>query len=126
MTKTITVGGANVTMKADGDAAGQVEAVFATMDVVDHDDDVMLPKSIGDQQVLMSAYGHASWGSFFGGSGPMPIGKGRVFERGNDGVFDGLMDVADPDVMKTFKRMQFLGDQQQWSFSLQDVAATQW
>ena len=124
MTKTITVSGSAVTLKADGDVAGEVSSVFATLDVIDKDNDVMLPKSIGDQRVLMSAYGHASWGGMFSGAGPMPIGKGRIFERGNEAVFEGNMDVADPDVLKTFKRMQFLGDQQEWSFSLDDVKAS--
>ena len=124
MTKTIVVSGDAVTLKAEGDVAGEVTSVFATMDVVDHQDEVMLPKSIGDQRVLMSAYGHGSWGGMSSGAGLMPIGKGRIFERGNEAVFSGRMDVADPDVMKTFKRMQFLGDQQEWSFSLDDVKST--
>ena len=40
---------------------GEVRAVFATLDVVDSDGDVIRPGAIGDQEVLISSYGHGSW-----------------------------------------------------------------
>ena len=115
MTKTITVSGNNVTLKADGDVAGDVSAVFATLDVVDRDNDVILPKAIGDQRVLMSSYGHGSW------MGAMPIGKGRVFERGNEAVFEGSMFMDMDHAKQTFDLIKAVGDQQEWSFSLDNV-----
>jgi hypothetical protein len=59
---------------------GIVEAVFATLNVVDLDGDIMVPGAIGNQDVIVSAYNHATW------KGALPVAKGRVREVGNEAV----------------------------------------
>lgn len=101
-------------LKADDDA-GTVTAVFATLSVVDHQGDRILPGAIGEQQVRMSAYQHGSW------HGALPVGKGRVFERGNEAIFEGrffLNTVAGREHYLTVKEM---GDLQEWSFALPEM-----
>lgn len=65
-------------------ALGQVEAVFATLDVVDRDNDVTVKGAFKDgAPVSISAFGHKSW------EGALPVGKGTIQERGNEAVFTG-------------------------------------
>ena len=118
MTKTITVSGSAVTLKTDSDAAGEVTAVIATLNVIDRQGDVILPKAIGEQQVRMSAYGHGSWPEL---GGQWPVGKGRVYEKGEEAVFEGRMFMGLKHAADTFNLVREMGDMQEWSFSLQDV-----
>jgi len=90
---------------------GTVKAVFATLGVVDHDGDIIMPGSIvNGQKVRLSAYNHKSWGD------AMPVGKGMISEIGNELIFDGqfFMDIqAAADTYKTVKNLDDLGE---WSF----------
>jgi hypothetical protein len=52
---------------------GAVRAIISTMNVVDHDGDLVLPGAFGQQRVIISAYGHGSW------QGALPVGKGRIY-----------------------------------------------
>lgn len=99
------------------EATGEIKAVFATLDVIDRDGDVLLPKSIGTQRVRLSAYGHQSW------AGAMPIGKGEVVEQGNEAIFAGRVFLDMPHAKEQFDLVRNMGDLQEWSFSLQDVVA---
>lgn len=65
------------------DTPGSVRAVFATLNVVDKHDDVTLPGAFGNQKVVISAYQHSSWMS------ALPVGKGRIFEEGQEAIFEG-------------------------------------
>ena len=67
----------------DCDSKGFLKAVFATLGVVDKDGDVVHKGSIGKQDVLISAYQHKSW------DGALPVGKGRVYEKGDLAIFEG-------------------------------------
>lgn len=91
--------------------AGQVKAVFATLGVVDHDGDIILPGSIvNGQTVRMSAYNHASWG------GALPVGKGTIVEIGNELVFNGQFFMDTEGGAETYKTVKGLGDLGEWSF----------
>jgi hypothetical protein len=91
---------------------GQVQAVFATLNVVDHDGDVTL-KGAFDQgaEVRISSYNHASWGP-----GQLPVGKGTIREVGEQAILDGqfFMDtVAGRDTFTVVKELGQLGE---WSY----------
>jgi len=65
------------------DEAGHIEAAFAQLNVVDHDNDVTLPGAFPKKDVPMSAYGHSSW------EGALPVGRGTIEEAGDWAVFKG-------------------------------------
>jgi HK97 family phage prohead protease len=98
------------------DEAGTVKAVFATLGVIDHDGDIVLPGAIENgAKVRISAYNHTSW------SGALPVGKGTISEVGNELIFDGgfFLDMASGS--ETYKAVKNLGDLGEWSFGF-DVA----
>jgi HK97 family phage prohead protease len=91
--------------------AGAVKAVFATLGVVDHDGDIILPGSIPNgHEVRMSAYNHASWG------GSLPVGKGTIAEVGNELVFNGQFFMDTSHGADTYKTVKGLGALGEWSF----------
>lgn len=94
------------------EAEGRVRARFAKLggDIPDKDGDIMAHGSIGEQNVLMSAYGHTSWG------GALPVGKGRVFERGDEAIADLQLFVKTPHGADTFNTLVGLGSLAEWSF----------
>ena len=106
-------------LKAD-DEKGTIEAVFATLNVVDSDGDRILNGAIGDQTVIMSGYGHASWG---GGLDGLPIGKGRVFERGDEAIFEGKFFLDTYAGKETYATVKNIGNLQEWSFALPEIDA---
>jgi len=115
MNKTLT----GVTIKnAD---MGEVEAVFSTFDVVDHDNDVTVKGAFTEgARVVISAYGHKSH------VGELPVGYGTIHEVGNQAVLKGrfLLDTAHG--RDTFATVKALSEQglQEWSYSLDDVKAS--
>ena len=104
-------------LKADDDK-GTIEAVFATLNVIDSDGDRILNGAIGDQTVIMSGYGHASWG---GGLDGLPIGKGRIFERGDEAIFEGKFFLNTFAGKETYATVKNIGNLQEWSFALPEV-----
>lgn len=93
------------------DEAGAVKAVFATLGVVDHDGDIVLPGSVENgAKVRISAYNHASW------SGALPVGKGTIAEVGNELVFEGGFFLDTSAGADTYKTVKALGDLGEWSF----------
>lgn len=101
--------------------AGTFEAVFATLDVVDADEDVILPGSIGRQEVVVSQYNHGSWDT---GAKALPIGVGEIREEGDEAIVAGAFDMSDPDAVKTRNKIKYLvdhGRQQEWSFALPET-----
>jgi len=100
--------------KAD-EEKGQVTAVFATLNAIDHDGDRILNGAIGNQTVVLSAYGHASW------HGQLPVGKGRVFEDGDDAVFEGQFFLDTDNGKQHFLTVKNVGELQEWSFALPDM-----
>lgn len=99
---------------------GQIEAVFSTLDVVDHDGDLTVKGAFTDgAAVVISAYGHRSW------DGELPLGKGTIRESGDEVVLDGefFMDTTHGrDAFLTVKALSEAG-LQEWSYSLEDVEA---
>ena len=104
----------------EGEFTGEVKAVIATLNVVDHQRDIILSGAIGKQEVVVSDYNHSSWGSFFGEK-RLPIGEGRLYEYDGEAIFKGrlFIDMERPkEIMRLLANMK---EKQEWSFSLHDV-----
>ena len=105
-------------LKLDSAGEGTFEAVFATLDAIDHDGDTYDPGAIGSQEVVISQWNHGSWGE---GADALPIGVGKIFERDNEAIVAGEFDLADPDGQKTYNKLKYLNDKGrtvEWSFAL--------
>lgn len=99
---------------------GTFEAVFATLDVIDHDGDVITKGAIDDgAKVVISSYGHGIW------KGEMPVGTGTISEVGDELIVDGRFFLKSTAGADTFITVSELADEGQgeWSFGLLDVEA---
>lgn len=112
-TKTLT--GRVIVKDAD---LGEVEAVFATLNVVDKDGDVIEPGAIEDgATVVISPYGHKVW------DGAPPVGVGTIHEVGDDAVIRAkyFMDTdAGRNDFHTVKGLAEAG-KGEWSFGLLNI-----
>jgi hypothetical protein len=97
---------------------GEVEAIIATLGVVDKDEDIIRPGAVADgSKVSMSSYGHdAVWGA-------RPVGKGTLHTVGNKLVFKGKMFLATTDGRDTFECLKEMGADQEWSFGFRILGA---
>jgi hypothetical protein len=92
-------------------AKGEVTAVFSTFDVIDSDGDVTLADAFdGNGDVVISSYGHSSWGS------GVPIGKGRIFTNKNEAILEGRFFMDTQAGKDTFAAVKALGELGQWSY----------
>lgn len=95
---------------------GQIEAVFATFDVIDLDGDVTRKGAFTDgAPVVISAYGHTSW------DGALPIGKGTIHEVGDKAVMRGEFFLDTTHGRDAWNTIKNLTGVQEWSYSLHDV-----
>lgn len=99
----------------DGNETRGVKCVFCTTGVVDHHEDRIVKGAIGNQDVVLSAYGHGSTRL-----GALPIGKGRVYEEGNKAIFEGEF-FKSQEAVDTYETVKALGKLQEWSFSLHNM-----
>lgn len=98
-------------LKVTDTAAGKVQAVFATLNVIDKDGDVTLPGEFREgQKVRISAYNHTSW------DGALPVGKGTIRELGDDVILDGQFFLSTAAGKDTFAVVQELGELGEWSY----------
>lgn len=109
---------------------GTVEAVFASRlvrsaamaaaDDIDLGGDVTLKGAFTDSaQVVISAYGHSSWGQ--GGPAQLPVGKGIIREVGDQAILTGQFFLDTELGEATFTTVKAMGSLQEWSYSLQNV-----
>lgn len=101
-------------MKTPGDK-GQFEAIFATLGVVDHDGDLTERGAFGMQTTVIEAWNHNYNG--------LPTGKGRIFERGNEAVFEGHFFLNTESGLEHYKTVKNLGDLQEWSYTFNIIAS---
>jgi len=93
------------------DESGKVKAVFATLGVIDHDSDIVMPGATeSGTKVRISAYNHSSWG------GALPVGKGMITEAGNELVFEGQFFLDTSVGADTYKTVKALGELVEWSY----------
>ena len=98
-------------LKITDEAAGRVEAVFATLNVVDHDGDITRAGAFEPgAKVRISAYNHASW------DGALPVGRGTIAERGDDVVLDGQFFLETSGGRETFEVVKQMAELQEWSY----------
>lgn len=97
---------------------GQVEAIVATLGVVDNDKDVIPIDAFGSgAKVQMSAYGHDSiMLAVGGGSDEPPVGKGTLFIENDKAVFRGQFFMETQRGREAFLTAKAMGEDQAWSF----------
>jgi hypothetical protein len=92
-------------------ARGEIEAVFATFNTVDHDGDWTLPGAFEDgAPVRISAYGHGSW------AGQLPVGKGVIRTTARDARLVGHFFLETRAGRDTFITVREMGALQEWSY----------
>jgi HK97 family phage prohead protease len=102
-------------LKADGQP-GEFAAVFATLNVKDHDGDVTLPGAFTDgEQVRISAWGHA-WDD-------LPVGRGEIHEVEEQAVVSGGFFLDTQAGKEHYQTVKALGDLQQWSYGFEVLDA---
>jgi len=95
---------------------GTVSCVFSTLEpVIDSDNDVTRKGAFGVQDVVISAYGHKSW------EGLLPVGRGRIYEHGNEAVMEGRFFLDTAAGRETFHVVKELGTLGQWSYGFDVV-----
>ena len=97
---------------------GEIEAVFATLGVVDHDGDVLTKDAFDDgAPVVISAYGHTSH------RGELPLGYGNMVITEDEAKMAGRFLMDTPHGAAAFTTIKALSEAglQEWSFSLRNV-----
>lgn len=98
-------------LKVTNASKGEVEAVFATLNVIDSDGDVTLAGAFEDgAAVRISAYNHDSW------KGALPVGKGIIREEGNQAILKGQFFLDTTSGRDTFEVVKQMGGLQEWSY----------
>lgn len=108
---------ARVTVK---DASlGEVEAVFATLNVIDHDGDVILPGAIEDGAPVTLSSAHKAW------EGAPAVGVGTIHEVGNELVVKASYFLDTDHGRNAFHTVKGLAAHGlgEWSWSLENVTA---
>jgi hypothetical protein len=104
--------------KTEGDE-GSVVALFAKLNVEDHDGDVTLPGAFETgKRVLISQYNHSSWMN--GGSG-LPVGTGHIEEKGDEAIFTGKFNLNMQAGRETYEAVKMAGANQEWSYGFRPV-----
>lgn len=81
------------------DAPGLVIARFATLNVIDKDEDVTLPGAFGSQSVRMQPFGHDT--------GHPAIGKGTIAEEGDEAIATLRINLAMDEGKQTYESLRF-------------------
>jgi hypothetical protein len=105
---------APIQIKADGEQ-GEFSAVFATLGVVDLDDDVTIPGAFGSQRVLIEPWNHNLQAP--------PIGKGTITEDGNQALVSARFFLDTEAGREHYAVVKALEDMQEWSYSFRIVEA---
>jgi phage head maturation protease len=93
------------------EAKGEVEAIVATLGVLDHDHEVITHDAVdGRAKVKLSAYGH---GAMYG---DMPVGKGTIESVGDHLRFRGKFFLSTTRGAEAFATVKEFGADQEWSF----------
>jgi len=94
----------------DGGEPGEFEAVFATLNVIDLDNDVTVPGAFTeDEAVRIAAWGH-NWGT-------LPVGKGNIREEDDQAIVGGKFFLQTAAGKEHYETVKALGELQEWSYS---------
>lgn len=109
---------AKIELKADADKNGQFAAEFATIGVIDHDQDVTEAGAFEDgQETMIEAWNH--------NYGQLPVGKGVIHERDDKAVIEGAFFMDTQGGQEHYKTVKALGDLQEWSYTFEIVDSGQ-
>lgn len=107
---------ASLEFKEEGDGQkGTFEAVFATLNVIDHDQDVTLPGAFGEQRVVIEPWNH-NWEA-------PPVGKGVINERENEAVVDGRFFLTTEAGKEHYEVARELKEDQEFSYTFNIIEA---
>jgi hypothetical protein len=96
----------------EGDEKGRFAAEFATLEVIDHDGDVIRNGAFHEgQRVLIEPWNH--------NYREVPVGKGVIQERDGKAVVDGEFFLETASGLEHYKVVKALGPQQEWSFTFE-------
>jgi hypothetical protein len=104
------------------EAKGEIEAIVATLGVVDRDKEVILTDAIkSGSKVKMSSYAHDIVPGIFGGGGKIPVGKGTVHVEKDKLIFRGKCFMGTERGRETFEVLKEMGKDQEWSIGFQII-----
>ena len=98
-------------IKADG-AEGAVRAVFATLNVIDHDGDVTPVGAFSEQDVIIEPWNHG-W--------ELPAGKGKIFADEEKAWLEGQFFLDTAVGLENYKTVKAMGDLAEWSYTFNVV-----
>jgi hypothetical protein len=99
-------------LEVKDDERGEVEAIVATLGVVDRDGEVITAGAIKNgSKVKLSSYGHDI--VFMSQA---PVGKGALKVEGDKVVFRGSFFMTTQRGVEAFRTLKELGEDQEWSF----------
>lgn len=106
-------------LKAEGEGEpGEFSAVFATLNVIDQDDEVTLPGVFAEgQKVRIAAWGH--------GWDQLPVGRGVISERDNEALFEGKFFLDTSAGLDHYKTVRNLAELQEWSYGFRVLESKQ-
>lgn len=105
-------------LKVADETKGTVEAVFATLDVIDADGDVTLKGAFDDgAPVRISAYNHQSW------KDALPVGRGTIHETDGEAILKGQFFLETQHGRDHFETVKGMGELQEWSYGYDIVEA---
>ena len=105
---------APVKIKADSEQ-GEFSAVFATMNIIDYDEDVTLPGAFGSQRVLIEPWNHNYQAP--------PVGKGMITEEGDQAIVNARFFLDTEAGREHYVVVKSLADMQEWSYTFQILEA---
>jgi len=105
---------ARLELKADSEQ-GEFKAVFATLNVIDHDGDVTVPGAFGEQRVLIEPWNHDY-------SRP-PVGRGVIGEKDDEAYVEGRFFLDTEAGREHYTVVKALEDMQEWSYTFRVVDA---
>lgn len=110
-----------ITIQLKADSPGDFEAIFSTLNVIDHDQDVTIPGAFHSQDVKISAYGHASWAT----ASELPVGRGTISEDDQTMTAKvvGRFFLNTTGGRDTYETVKALDDLQEWSYGFKIVDA---
>lgn len=104
---------ASLELKGD---EGQFRAVFSTLNVLDAHEDVTVPGAFDvGADVIIGAYGHASWGGLFSAA-VLPAGKGVLGANDQEAWAEGEFFLDTEVGRETYATAKRLGGLMQWSY----------
>ena len=108
---------APMVLKVDGQE-GEFTAEFATLNTIDHDNDVTRPGAFHDgQETLIEPWNH--------NYGVLPVGKGVIHEKDDKAIIEGKFFLDTQSGLEHYRVVKSLGPLQEWSYTFEVEKASQ-